>query len=61
MCKGKLPTFMHAIEACAYISKQIEKVQSTYFSVNQAMPGFIVSDDDRHRLIGEILAMSLKR
>jgi len=123
ICKGELPTFEDAIEACAYISKQIEMLQTTNFSVNRAMhedfleklninsetkkifmacvnlmrlvqrrflenksfsdqgafaaaqliitinynyvlramPGFLVNEDDRHRLIGEIVAMSLKR
>ena len=122
-CKRELPTFTNAIEACAYISKQIEKTQTSDFSVNRAMhedfleklnvnsetkkifmscvnvmrlvqrrfleaksfsdqgafaaaqliitinynyvlramPGLTVDDDDRHRLIGEIIAMSLKR
>ena len=123
MLKAELPTFTNAMEACAYISKHIETIQTTDFSVNRAMhedfleklnvnsetkkifmacvnlmrlvqgqfleaksfsdqgafaaaqliitlnynyvlramPGFIVNDNDRHRLIGEIVAMSLKR
>jgi hypothetical protein len=32
-----------------------------YNYVLRAMPGLTVDHDDRHRLIGEIVAMSLKR
>jgi len=122
MCKRELPTFTNAMEACAYISKHIERIQTTDFSANRAMhedfleklivnpetkkifmacvnlmrqvqrqfldaesftdqgafaaaqliitinynyilkamPG-LPANDDRHRLIGEIVAMSLKR
>ena len=123
MIKAELPTFTNAMEACTYISKQIEMIQKNDFSVNRAMnedfleklnvnsetkkifmacvnlmrlvqrrflehksfsdqgafaaaqliitinynyvlramPGLTVDHDDRHRLIGEIVAMSLKR
>jgi AcrR family transcriptional regulator len=123
MCEKQLPTFNNAVDACMYISKQIERVQTADFSSNRAMhedflerltvnsvtkkifmacvnlmrqvqlqfldsksstdqgafaaaqliitinynyvlkamPGLPVNDEDRHRLIGEIVASSLKR
>jgi AcrR family transcriptional regulator len=37
MLKAELPTFTNAMEACVYISKHIERIQTTDFSVNRAM------------------------
>jgi AcrR family transcriptional regulator len=37
MIKAELPTFTNAMKACVYISKHIERIQTTDFSVNRAM------------------------